>query len=476
MAIAFSYTETTNIVVVTGGTYGTPATFADFVTADRAGVDTILLSAGSPASNLALTYAVRPVEDLAILVKCVVASKTPAQTDYIFITGKDWRGAAQTESIDVTAGNGSYTSTKYWSEITTLDCSDNAAGGGVVWADGDLSVTQDVWGVIWDYGGGQYKIDAVFDIGDDVIETHFTEINCQVVFSNLFYFVPHALSYVTFGEKVDNQAAKNGCHIILIQNNVESSLYTVGGNFNLYDTIWQQIGTTLGHSCKIFKLSGTHEIIQTTIQHKNRLEFAGVFSNVYNCFIYNVWNGFRLYNGVTVKKLILKDAAEFGYEMGMFSGGTAVLEDSEFEASPELRVQSGSKLYLIDTPISTPTLNMNNANDRLYEQYTCNVHIADKDGTNLQNVTVLCEDKDGTEVFSVSTDASGDIAEQTITYKGWAGADETLTTYSPHKFTISKAGYETMVLDAVTVDEKINWKLELQPSGSQRPRIRMHGA
>ena len=93
MAIVFAYTESTNIVVQTGGTEGTPATFADFVTADRAGTDTSLLSAGAPASDLALTYAVRPVEDLALLVKCVVANKT-AEADHIFITGKDWRGAA----------------------------------------------------------------------------------------------------------------------------------------------------------------------------------------------------------------------------------------------------------------------------------------------------------------------------------------------------------------------------------------------
>ena len=42
MAIAFGYTESTNTVVVTGGTSGTPATFADFVTADRAGTAELL--------------------------------------------------------------------------------------------------------------------------------------------------------------------------------------------------------------------------------------------------------------------------------------------------------------------------------------------------------------------------------------------------------------------------------------------------
>jgi len=62
---------------------------------------------------------------------------------------------------------------------------------------------------------------------------------------------------------------------------------------------------------------------------------------------------------------------------------------------------------------------------------------------------------------AVITDINGDIAEQVIAYKKWQGTSETLTTLSPHKFTISKAGYETMVLDNITVDHPIVWHLEL---------------
>jgi len=98
------------------------------------------------------------------------------------------------------------------------------------------------------------------------------------------------------------------------------------------------------------------------------------------------------------------------------------------------------------------------------EQYTCNIHIADKDGADLAGVVVDCEDQFGNPVWAagtITTNAGGDITEQIINYKMWYGTSETLIDYSPHKFTISKAGYETMVLDAVTVDGKINWHLEL---------------
>ncbi|KKK60149.1 hypothetical protein LCGC14_3027260, partial [marine sediment metagenome] len=122
-----------NDVLVTGGTSGTPADFASFVTADRAGEAVLLAATAGLSPTLALTYAIRPVEDLALLISFIVASKT-AEADFIFITGTDFAGNAQTESLDVTAGNGTYVSTKYFATISNIDCSDNSAGGGVQWA------------------------------------------------------------------------------------------------------------------------------------------------------------------------------------------------------------------------------------------------------------------------------------------------------------------------------------------------------
>ncbi len=77
-----------NKVIVISGTSGSPATFADFVTADRAGEAVLLAATAGLSPTLALTYAIRPVEDLALLISCIVASKT-TETDYIFITGSD---------------------------------------------------------------------------------------------------------------------------------------------------------------------------------------------------------------------------------------------------------------------------------------------------------------------------------------------------------------------------------------------------
>ena len=143
----FTYDEATNTVEVTDGTEGNPAAFADMYAADQGGVDTDLLPAEAGAADNTLTFQIRATGDRALLINFIVAAKS-AEADHIFITGTDAWNVAQTESLDVTAGNGTYQTTLRFRTITNIDCSDNAAGGGTVWADGTIQVTQDIFGAV----------------------------------------------------------------------------------------------------------------------------------------------------------------------------------------------------------------------------------------------------------------------------------------------------------------------------------------
>ena len=107
------------------------------------------------------------------------------------------------------------------------------------------------------------------------------------------------------------------------------------------------------------------------------------------------------------------------------------------------------------------------------EQYTCNITVVDKDGTGIVGATVACtgsdsgtasEEYDTVGFTTADTGASGVLAEQTVTVKKWVGTSETLTNYNYFKFTITEPGYETLVMEKVTIDAPIVWHLELQPS------------
>ena len=49
-------------------------------------------------------------------------------------------------------------------------------------------------------------------------------------------------------------------------------------------------------------------------------------------------------------------------------------------------------------------------------QYSVNLHLADIAGTNISGATVTLKDKNGTQIFSVSTGTDGKIAEQLVTH------------------------------------------------------------
>jgi hypothetical protein len=122
------------------------------------------------------------------------------------------------------------------------------------------------------------------------------------------------------------------------------------------------------------------------------------------------------------------------------------------------------------TPVQSD-LYIGNATSVISAKYTCDIHVLDKDGNDLEGVIVTCEDKDNNQVFSVQTGADGKIAQQTITYKKWEGTSETETEYSPHKFIFSKNGYTLLVMENVTVDARINWDIEVK--FPERIRARM---
>lgn len=455
MTGTWGYTESTNTVEVTGGTSGTPATFADFVTADRAGTDTSLLSAGSPANDLALTYAVRPVEDLAIKVKCVVANKT-AEADYIFITGTDWRGDAQTEAIDVTAGDGSYETTKYWASITTLDCSDNAAGGGTVWADGDLTVTQDVWGVIWDYGNDQYQISGNLDIGNGSTATYLATEGESITFAPGFHPVTKSNAEFRLGDLVGDWGVK-GSYLSLDRNaGTDVNLTASGSTMKVYASMitdktndggwyfWNGVvdfRNTILNSLASGKWR-TYAFLSASSSLKKAfftgfLRLMPLINTIENVHGHNTADGFYSYDPVTITEPLVTS----------FTSDITAYDDPVTVVNPE-------------TSISTPQIL--HADGSILEKFTINIHVVDKDGVALQSVTVLLEDDADVDIFSVATDASGDIAEQTITARSWSTTSETLDNNNPFKFTLSKAGYETLTLENITVDGPIDWHLELQ--------------
>ena len=474
MAIAFTYTESTNTVVVTGGTSGTPATFADFVTADRAGTAVLLVATAGLSPTLPLDYQIRPVENKALLITFNVASKT-TEVDYIFITGTDWRDAAQTESFDVSAGDGAYVSTKYFRTITNIDCSDNTAGGGTVWDDGTIEVTQPQWGVIWDYGGGQYTIDSNFDLGASAISTYLKSTREDIYFSlaNAKFWVKTQAN-LQFGELDGDNVPYDGSRLVF-NGQTTYAIFDLDSTevctVKLYDSYID--GNASGTvKLSLYSSNVTSEIINTTLRQIPVVRIRGAASVLRKVYIQQCPTyGFNPYGALAEITGCMVSKCTYGVYWYVSFGDSIITELTAtgiITAGIRPAGTGTANLYLIDCTLSLWTVSWSSTSTTafIYRQATCNIHISDNNGTNLAGVVVDCEDQYGTPSWTagtVTTDANGDIAAQIISYTRnyYSGGGQTQT-YSPHKFTFSKAGYKTLVKENITVDHPIAWDIELQ--------------
>lgn len=526
MAITFAYTESTNKVVATEGTSGTPTTFADFVTADRAG-SAELLAAEACSVNHTLTYQIRPVEDLALQISFILSGTSAGAGDTLDITGTDWRGAAQSESIDVSGGDDTYTGAKYWRTITDIDCTG--------WADGTLQVTQPIWGVIWDYGSGQYQVDCDFDIGNGSTTTYWKSVNESVCF-NTTDFTQNNSANLQIGEQ-SNSRGYAGSYWYF--KDVSGNPWFRGGN--AYTKIYNTFIYVDNAASGLYFNAATLEIRNSIVSGNDRVTQELLF---YDQAVSGILRDLHLSNWSRVRfEADLPDDMEnvtIHYtKYGVMSRSQVVIKDvlitdtSMADFLAHMAVNNSVTYLNPRMHITTPLIWL--ASGWGKEAYTCNIHLTDKDGTALASALVDCEYanlvegsdsktykciadhtavdvdhkpitgtdwatywvlydaggglggdwttgfdyKSGTAEFSTqTTDADGDITEQTIQYRKWTTTSELLEGRL-HKFTLSKAGYETLVLENITVDGPIDWSLELQPMRAQilgRPLRRIQAA
>ncbi len=517
----FTYSVSLNKIVATTGTANDPVTFHSMYEADQAGAGTILLVAESGADDNTLTYPIRPTHDKALKVKCIVASKT-AEADYIFITGTDAWGAAQTESLNVTAGNGTYETTKRFATITNLDCSDNAAGGGTVWADGTIAVTQDIWGVVWENAeNGQYKIDANVDFGDGSTSTYFHSFNEMIYFEDDMMPFVTANATLEIGDLIGDWAVYGSVWSVSPSASFDITTSGQAATFLLYGSM-----ITNRNSTTIDWHGGTVDIINSTMQatarSTNQYKFYNTLTSIsYRDVIFRSLGSVAFYKDPAVSEDIhLHDIGNGALNALNDVTITGLLVTSPtFSETGQLQDKT---LTLKDPKFSPSIITISAASGAIIEQYTTNIHVTDSDGADLADVDVDCgyahlvegsdsktykciqdhtsvdavhkpitgsdwesfwelydasgglggiwqttyDFKAGAEEFTQdTTDADGDISEQVIQYKKWVGTSEVLEARI-HKFTFGKDGVVNEITNVI-VDAPIDWRVEF-PSYSTK--------
>jgi hypothetical protein len=474
----FAYATATNIVTVTGGASGSPADFASFVAADRAGAGTSLLAAWTPNSNTkTLTHQVRPVELLALLVTFEVAGKT-AEPDYLFITGTDAWGAAQTEAIDVSGGNGTYTTTKRFRTITNIDCSDNAAGGGTVWANGTVAVTQPIWGVIWDRGNSQYLVYSRLVVGDGSTSTYFKTSNEQIFFPGA-YLSGNSQSIIEVKSAATFQAG-NLINAGAYSTSYGSCIRTDGSAYTSIKLITANGSTAIVNiysSLLIGPYSGGDQIYETagTLNVWNTIINGGlILYGIVNGSIYNVFCSTN-FSTIQACTCSMDKATSLDATYGVYLAGAQSVTARNLVIK---RSGTGNwrfsgitvDSYAVDCECDAWSILWSASTGSLYRQHTFNLHVADISGNNISGATVTLKDAVATIVFSVNTGADGKISftgqdsspiNNALTHTRYYYSGGAQSSYKgPWTLTITKAGYQDYQ-DVITLDRKMDLEVAL---------------
>ena len=362
--------------------------------------------------------------------------------------------------------------------VTWDDVWDWDDGGGSSGGDGD--VPKD--------GGGTAKVntfmteivaDAIYlilkhiNFGDGSIPTYFASIGGEVVvFSDDYKPVAYANATCRLGELAGGYGI-NGSFWSVRFTSPGTYLFTNGA------TVWLIYGSTIyqrpvSADVELKWNSGSIAVNSNVFGSANRTYPCPAFSfgeGLASCSIITLYVNYCQELRMRVPPSICSGLHVHYTRTGiyvLFADITAIEAEITSSSVADIKIYgaASSVCTLID-PVLAPSIQILTNGEVVWLKYTYNIHVTDKDGANLAGAVVDCEDQFGNPVWAagtVITDGAGNIVEQIITYRRWIDIAETLTTYSPHKFTISKAGYETLELDDVTVDAPVVWHLELLPA------------
>ena len=390
MAADFTYDGSK--IVTCNGTSGSPKTFADMCDADLAGTLELLAAWEPDSGTKALGTQLQPADSKGLLIDFVVAAKS-AETDYIFITGTDIDGNAQTEALDVSAGNDTYTTTKWFATITNIDCSDNSAGGGTVWADGTVQVVQNRWGVVWEIAeDGQYRIDCNIEFGDETTSTHFVSKNEMVYFEDDKKFEVKDNAVLNLGEKV-NDYPQNGSKWSLCLKSLKYFIATgsADAEFNIYGSILElrtpseaaiyifgngdyELNRAFivggGENTYIRFYDGTGVLVDVVMNDVNTINYqANSDITTTNLHLHNTWHGIEPALACVITGLLITNVDESGYEFKQINAYTTRVVNPLFNLSDVVCASADAVIK---------------------EQYTCDLRVVDEDGMALDSVDITC--------------------------------------------------------------------------------------
>ncbi|HUV83816.1 MAG TPA: hypothetical protein VMW53_12200 [archaeon] len=310
-----------------------------------------------------------------------------------------------------------------------------------------------------------YLIHVSFELGNETTATTLLSTKEYVRFDDTMSFYQAANSVFTLGELVADFGL-NGSYWSLSGAD-STNLFTYGSEFNIYSSILEcRSSTQYIYSATSVKVRNSifRHVSGTIDNYRNRHRFQTA-PDIKGLFYENAQSLYLANDPINFENVIIHNCYYGVQPINVNLNLTGLrFENIGYEEIYDATTLSDKTIHIIDPYYNLTSVRISRITCTIDEQYTCNITVRNNTGTLLDGVEVLCEDEADATVWTTTTGDTdtGKIDEQVITYKMWTGTSETLTEYSPHKFTFSKAGYETLILENITVDHPIVWELKLK--------------
>lgn len=328
------------------------------------------------------------------------------------------------------------------------------------------------WGVFFNPTATQFYTTAKIVIGDGATATSFLDSNKQVTWvfaagASAPIFTVTAAATVTFGvlNDVATFDASQGCDFILNKPSGQHSFYAGTSTSTLYF-----------YSCSFTAIGGCQLVVQGLRTATNTVR-------IWNClfkqqsYIIELGATCSVYN-VNVEDVVTFGAAVAGCVCTMnkvnavkttrYINNYGAIDNTYSSVYGRnvglkaVRVENNAprKAYLINPDFDVWTFDFVGT-ATIYRQYTFDVRVTDQDNNPLANATVALRNNAGALIFSVLTNAAGDIVTQTVSRGYYQQATgDTLQDYSPHALTITRAGNQTYHKH-FTLTAKTTWEIKL---------------
>jgi hypothetical protein len=329
------------------------------------------------------------------------------------------------------------------------------------------------WGVVM-LQGNQFLLSCKLQIGNGSIATYFSDSKKQISFTNLSgaMITVYSAATVVFGNIVGSLDGDSGCDFYFANTSSIEGIYAAYGQrtaiINLYGCSFASNAEAWIEGTSIFSCKFNYDCYY---QHF----YTGV-NTINDCVFFNSQAMIRNPNsyygeGLTVTN-VFAGSNRNSYGLWFVSSGGTVkgmnfnYDDSQYAFAVDMENVTTSDVYLVNCTFNHWGIRWAGTSTKsVYRQYEFDLMVkdtAENGGGALQNVNVTLKDKNSNIVFSLTTDANGQIATQTVTHGTYSQAyGNTEQLYAPLNLYLSKTGYVTQSIP-LALNEKTKLTVSLK--------------